>query len=238
MLDLTQNLSGDSKTLINNSQTINSEIYDHNNNCNDKDASNLYANCDKDSTDNESFDPSAKEDSSKSVDYGSDSNFKMDQDFIKNNFFGTCCCNKCHKLFFVDFMDNLELKFGCGCTYIEGSDALEFIQDYLKKENENENEKSKDFKLYCPYHKEETEFLKYCKDCEQDLCKECLNKNTELYSNTSKLYKAHENHTLISLNDIISKLKEIEDLIDKCEKGYVFLDSSMKNKLKNVFNVI
>ena len=52
------------------------------------------------------------------------------------------------------------------------------------------------------------------------------------------MYKAHENHTLISLNDIISKLKEIEDLIDKCEKGYVFLDSSMKNKLKNVFKVI
>ena len=235
MLELTHNLNGDSKTLINNSLSMNSELYDHKYNCNnDKESSNFYANCDKDSTDNESFDPSYKEDSAKSVDYGSDSNFKMEQDFIKNNFFGTCFCDKCHKLCFVDIMDNLELKFICGCTYIEGINILEFIKDYLKKEEEQ----PKDFKIYCPYHKEETEFLKYCTDCEQDLCKECLNKNTELYSNTSKSYKAHENHTLVDLSNIISKLKEIEKLIDKCEKGYVFLEVSMKNKLKNVFIVI
>ena len=137
MLELTHNLNGDSKTLINNSLSINSQLYEHKYNCNDKESSNFYANCDKDSTDNESFDPSYKEDSAKSVDYGSDSNFKMEQDFIKNNFFGTCFCDKCHKLCFVDIMDNLELKFICGCTYIEGINILEFIKDYLKKKKNN-----------------------------------------------------------------------------------------------------
>jgi hypothetical protein len=39
---------------------------------------------------------------------------------------------------------------------------------------------------------------------------------------------------LVDLSNIISKLKEIEKLIDKCEKGYAFLEVSMKNKLKNV----
>ena len=51
-------------------------------------------------------------------------------------------------------MEYLELQFECGCTYIEGFNVFDFVNDYLKK-----TKQSKDFKIHCrPYHKGETEF--------------------------------------------------------------------------------
>lgn len=156
LLDLTQNLDGDSRSLINNSVSNEIEIYNYNNNSDDNKDSRIYRNC----KNNDSFKrPSSPSDSgcSKSIGCGSDSNFETEQDFIKNSFFGLCFCDKCNILCSVDFMDNLDLKFACGCTYIEGINIKEFQNDYLKQIKEQ----SKDFKIFCPYHKAETEFLKY-----------------------------------------------------------------------------
>ena len=142
--DLTQDLKGDSKTIMNNTQSFNSQEYDFIDNINDKDGSNIYKNCDQMNTDNESFEPPSNSEFSKSIQCGSESNFQTHQEFIKNNFFGKCFCKKCNIPLSVDFLDNLELKFECGCTYIEGFDILEFIKDYLNKKIEQ----SEDFQIY------------------------------------------------------------------------------------------
>ena len=139
--DLTQDLKGDSKTIVNNSHSFNSQEYDFIDNIDDKD---------------ESFEPPSNSEVSKSIQCGSESNFQTHQEFIKNNFFGKCFCKKCNIPCSVDFMNNLELKFECGCTYIEGFDILEFIKNYFNKKIEQ----SEDFHIYCPYHQEETEFLR------------------------------------------------------------------------------
>ena len=234
--DLTQDLKGDTKTIMDNTHSSNSQTFEFIDKMDDKGGSDIYKNCDQTSTDNDSFDPPSNSEFSKSIQCGSESNFQTHQEFIKNNFFGKCFCKKCNIPCSVDFMDNLELKFECGCTYIEGFDILEFIKDYLNKKIEQ----SEDFQIYCPYHKEETEFLKYCTDCGHDLCKECLNENSETYSNTPKTNKAHENHTLIDLKEIMTKGKEIEESIDRYENNisYYILDKNLKRKLTNIFVVI
>ena len=151
-------------------------------------------------------------------------------------FFGIIFCKKCYIPCLINFLENLDLQFECGCTYIENFDTSEFMHDYLNIKKEE----SKDFKIHCPYHKGETEFLKYCTVCGYDLCKECLNKNSELYSNTSKVNKAHENHTLIDLNEKMDSvnLKELENLIKKCKRTFIYTKEQFAAKLNNIFTVI
>ena len=205
--NLNQDLMGDSQTLINNSQFIGSDFYEGNISGND--GVDMYYNCDDKIKD---FLPSQQSESSLLC--GSVSNSQIHQDFIKNNFFGVNFCKKCNIPCAVDFMNNFKIKFECACTYIVCFDILEFIVEYLNKNQAQ----SKDFRICCAYHKEETEFIKYCNDCGYDLCKKCLDKNSELYSNTSKVNKAHENHTLIDLNKIIEKFPKLEKQMDNYEK--------------------
>ena len=67
-----------------------------------------------------------------------------------------------------------------------------------------------------------------------------LNKNSELYSNTSKVNKAHENHTLIDLNEKMDSvnLKELENLIKKCKRTFIYTNEQFAAKLNNIFTVI
>ena len=225
LLDLTQNLKGNSKTLINNSHSFLKYNYEFNDNNYSNNTKNLYDNCFENSSDNDSFDPSSNSYCSKTIQLGSKSNSQNYKEFLQTNFFGTYCCKKCNLPFYIDFMDNLELSFECSCTYFESYDISEFINQ------------SEEFKIFCHYHKDETEFVKYCIDCQQDLCKKCLDKNCELNSYTSK-YKSHKNHTLIDLNDITPKIEEIKHLINKCEELYENLESSLKEKLNHAFIVI
>lgn len=86
--DLTQDLKGDSKTIMNNTQSFNGQEYDFIDNIDDKDGSNIYKNCGEMGTDIESFEPPSNSEFSKSIQCGSESNFQTHQEFIKNNFFG------------------------------------------------------------------------------------------------------------------------------------------------------
>jgi len=208
--NLNQDLMGVSQTLINNSQFINSDYYEGN--TNQSGGVDMYINCDDNSTHIDKFQPSQQSESS--ILCGSESNSQTHQDFLKNNFFGVNFCKKCNIPCAVSFMDNAIVKFECACTYIVCFDIKEFLMDYL---NKNQTQ-SKDFKICCAYHKNETEFIKYCSDCGYNLCKKCLDKNSELYSNTSKVNKAHKNHTLIDLNKITDKFSNLEDLMDNYEK--------------------
>ena len=62
------------------------------------------------------------------------------------------------------------------------------------------------------------EFLIYCIDCKFDLCNECLNMKSDLYSNTFIENKKHENHTKIPLEKIKDKFDEIDKLLKKIIK--------------------
>ena len=241
--NLAQELKGESKSIINNSYGANSQMYERPDCSNDKEY--FYNSNDKLSTDNESFDRFSFEyECHKSHQHGSTfSNSPIIQDLLKNDCFGIVFCKKCSIPCLIDFMDSLEIKFECGCTYIEGINSKEFAKDYLN----NKTKESKEFQIHCPYHKGENEFLKYCKDCGIDLCKECLNKNSELYSNTSKVNKAHENHTLIDLNEYMNEvnLKELEESINDYEKSNNIPEDEedtenkeLKNKLDTIFLVI
>ena len=225
--NLIRDLMGDSQTLINNSQSIGTDFYEGNNNQNE--GIDIYRNCDDNNTHSEKFVPSLQSESS--ILCGSESNSQTHQEFIKNNFFGVNFCKKCNIPCAVDFMENSKVKFECECTYIVCFDILEFIMEYL---NNNQGQ-SKDFRISCAYHKKETEFIKYCSDCGINLCKKCLDKNSELYSNTSKVNKAHENHTLIDLNDITDKFAELEHLMDNYEKMY---ENCKEKNYINIFKVI
>ena len=69
----------------------------------------------------------------------------------------------------------------------------------------------------CKDHKKE--FINYCVDCETELCIDCWNMDSDVYSNTSKINKKHENHTNISLGEIKDKFDEIDKLIEKTMKN-------------------
>ena len=58
------------------------------------------------------------------------------------------------------------------------------------------------------------EFINYCVDCRYDLCNECLNMKSDVYTNTSIDNKKHENHTKIPLVKIKDKFNEIDKLIE------------------------
>ena len=81
------------------------------------------------------------------------------------------------------------------------------------------------------------EFLVYCVDCKFDLCSECLNMESDVYSNTLINNKKHENHTRISLVKIKEQFDEINKLIAKIMKDENFL----KNEgfyLSTIFKII
>ena len=166
-------------------------------------ASNFYGNCRS-----ESSGKNAKSEDSSS----SNEDLPLDKDII--------FCNKseCKGPYYIIFLDTLDLSFDCGCSLQKNltmkEHKKEYEKDYLFKKEKNENTINKDL-LHCKKHPKETQFFYYFTDCYYDLCKECLNENSKLYTNTSKIYKTHENHTLINLGDIIQKFPNIEKSIEK-----------------------
>ena len=106
---------------------------------------------------------------------------------------------------------------------------IEEIKESLSTEESNivdlEEKNSKEFYIdieekdffNCKKHKKE--FISYCTDCGLDLCIECLNMESDVYSNTTKTNKKHENHTKIKLGDIKDKFQEIVKLKEKTMKN-------------------
>ena len=103
---------------------------------------------------------------------------------------------------------------------------VEEISDTMSSEtnNEIEFEQKKSHEIIIDIKEEDLckcikhnkkEFVQYCDDCRFDLCIDCLNMESDVYSNTSIINKKHENHTKILLENIKEQFEEIDKLIEK-----------------------
>ena len=81
-------------------------------------------------------------------------------------------CRECKIPCSIIFNDNFTISFECGCSLIKYISIKEFINDYINKEKSNI--KKEKYLMHCKYHFKQTEFIKYCIDCESDLCIDCL----------------------------------------------------------------
>ena len=227
MSQLILNLTGKSSNLdelIDNSQNYDSTTIN----------SNLYENCKENIL---SWNSSSIESKSISIIQGSIASLK-DNILMKSVIFGKIYCKKCMVPVSIVFMDNLDLYFDCGCTVIKNFSVKEFINEYLNKPKIGNSKDN--FLLHCHFHFNEIKFTKYCTDCGYDLCNECMKDNSDKLSNSKKINKKHENHTLIELNKIIEKFENIENLINNYEKKMDFFGIKGENKIiiQNIFIII
>jgi hypothetical protein len=77
------------------------------------------------------------------------------------------------------------------------------------------------------------DFVSYCVDCKFDLCSECLNMKSDVYSNTSISNKKHENHTKKDLKEITGEFDEINNLIEKIKKNLTIIFRIIKSFINN-----
>jgi len=159
--------------------------------------------------------------------------FSLNNDLVSME--GLLFCDKCKSPLYINFLDNLDLSFDCNCLLLNNSTIEEYINDYMLKH------KNKKYIFCCQKHPKETKFDYYCPDCDYDLCPECLNEESKTYSNTRKKYKAHENHILIKLDEIIQKFKNIKDNIGNYKnniKESKIYNKEQKQKIIYIFQLI
>ena len=152
---------------------------------------------------------------------------------------GILFCDKCKGPYRITFLDNLDLSYECGCHSFKNITIQEYKNSYqndqlIKGKNNN------DYSLHCEKHPKETKFEYFCDYCKYDVCKECLEEDSNLYFNTVKKYKTHENHGLIKLDIITQKFpymeKLIQDFKDLEEKS--IYSKKKKKKIKDIISVI
>ena len=236
MSDSNNNLSSDSNNNNNYSSNF-EELYEDVENTGSKSiSSNFYENSTVSSFKSEEMG------SSTSIIQGTTSNTLENNILLKIIIFGNIYCSKCMKPCLIIFNNNFTISFDCECSFIKNFSVKEFINDYLHKgKNElSENE----YTLHCKFHYNQTKFIKYCSVCGYDLCEECMNDKYLLnsQSETGKIVtnKKHENHTLINLDDVIKKFKDVEELINSIEKKMEFydFDKNEVEQVQNIFSVI
>ena len=214
MFDLIDNLSANSST-----QSSLSKFYD---------------NCYSDEFHN--FESISSE--SHSIIQGTISSSLEDIILLKSNIFGKMYCPKCMIPCSIIFNDNFSISFECGCSFIKYISIKEFINDYIKKEYF----KNQKYTMHCQYHFEQTAFIKYCIDCEHDLCEKCMDVKYILQSNNkTTANKKHDNHSFINYDGIMEKFEIVNKLIEKYEDSVYFkiiTDKNKKEKIQNVFQLI
>ena len=143
----------------------------------------------------------------KTINTQSNSNDKKEnnESILKNNLKGINTINN------TDLKENEETNDNMSSTYNE-------IDLEEKKVNENYIDIKEGDLCKCIRHNKNG-FLKYCVDCNIDLCSECLDMESDVYSNTDVKNKKHENHTKIPLGEMEDKFKEIDELMDKTIKN-------------------
>ena len=231
------NLSSDSNN--NNNQSTNFEdLYEDTENRGSKSISSDFY---ESSPDNISF-KSEEMGASTSIIQGTISNTLENNIILKIIIFGNIYCSKCMIPCLIIFNKNFNISFDCECSFIKNVSVKEFINDYLHK---GKNELSQnEYTLHCKFHYNQTKFIKYCCVCGYDLCEECMNDKYLLNSQneTGKVVtnKKHENHTLINLDDVIEKFKDIDELINSIENKMDFfhLDKNEVEQVQNIFKVI
>ena len=88
----------------------------------------------------------------------------------------------------------------------------------------------------CNKHPEE-KFIFYCTDCSEDRCKKCLEEEDPLLTNTEKIIKQCENHTLEILDQNETLFADMKDLLDKIEEKIKFSKAD-KKIMDNLFFII
>ena len=137
-------------------------------------------------------------------------------------------CDKCKGPYCITFMDNLDLSYECSCSSFKNITIKEYKVQYQKIQLIKENDDN-GYSLHCEKHPDETKFDYFCNYCKCDVCKKCLEEDSQLYSNTVKKYKTHENHGLIKLDEITQRFPDIEKLIQDFKD---FEENSIYNKKK------
>ena len=233
MSNLFENLKGESIKDSSSFCGFNSQFDNYGSNENDI-GSKIYDNC----NDNISWEISNSW-NSKSIIQGSVSTSIRDIKLMKSIIYGKTYCKKCKIPCSIDILNNLDLSFECGCSLIKNFSILEFINEYVDRKEKNQYSKDS-YQLYCHKHNKKKKFIKYCTDCGYDVCIECLKQNSDLYSNTSKINKKHENHTLTDLDDkIVERIKNIKKLINKYDDFFEsYHNEDIKIKFYNLFIVI
>ena len=140
-------------------------------------------------------------------------------------------CPKCLNFPFIEFIDEIEIKYNCGCSdrkehklkikdlfdpklnymiynNIKNNDNAgeTFFNNEENKDNDDDNI-NRDIDFKCKKHKsfKTHKFRYYCTNCHKNLCKECCQRH----------YKSH-NLIVFDLNNskIIEKLIGINDIIN------------------------
>ena len=116
-----------------------------------------------------------------------------------------------------------------------------------KEDNEIDFKENKKYENYiyikekdlckCIRHNKK-EFINYCVDCKSDLCIDCLNMKSDVYSNISIDNKKHENHSKISLIEIKVKFDEIDKLIKEIMKNETIFFKRNFSNLIIIFRII
>ena len=127
------------------------------------------------------------------------------------------------------------------------SKEVKEINDNISSKSNNETNNKKYEK--CIYIKEEDlckclipthdkkKFISYCVDCKFDLCDKCLNMVSDVYTNTDKSCKKHENHTKIGLKKTKDEFNKIYNLIEKIKKNENIFKVN-KSNLIIIFRII
>ena len=168
---------------------------------------------------------------------GSISSSIVENILLKSIIYGQIYCKNCQIPCAIIFNDNLDLSFECGCSLNKYFSINDFLNKYLHK-GKNELLIS-DYSIQCPIHNNQKKFICYCKDCEYDLCIECMKDNSPVYSNAGT-NKKHINHDLINLGKIQKKFDNINNLISKYEITMDFITSNeyINEIIKNIFLII
>ena len=169
MQDLINNLSNNSSnknsSISNCIDLFNDAEYSENNSS----ISKLFKNCNDDALSSIKNDTSE----SKSLIQGTISSSLKDNILLNSIIYGMMYCRECKIPCSIIFNDNFTISFECGCSLIKYISIKEFINDYINKEKSNI--KKEKYLMHCKYHFKQTEFIKYCIDCESDLCSDCFN---------------------------------------------------------------
>ena len=107
-------------------------------------------------------------------------------------------CRKCSFTPEINFINNNLIDITCKCEIKRNYCTQNFRREYIVNKKEE--------KIYTLCQQHNLKFVKYCQDCEKDICSECLNIN---------------NHSPHSFNNYLlykNKINAIKEVIDDFEK--------------------
>ena len=138
-------------------------------------------------------------------------------------------CPSCDEYFDLKSINLQYINIECRCRCINNCPLTEF-----KKKQDNDHFFYTQDKLQfgCKLHSNQ-KYIKYCKDCKQDLCKICLEESAK-YNNDSGKHTPHETHELVDLLNIDKKIIKVRNLIEAL--NFEKIKAKDPNKNNNIEN--